>query len=309
MKKMYEVIRLIQQNGDYHIIMDCVEGEIWGEYVLKHPNLEKEKVIKWVRQLERELDCITRSKRISQYQFLSPFSVVLKTDGTLALLNLKVKDNQERIDQLLENPSMQIFFSEEEADKYSFAKTIQFLLAKTNLTPKLTRSEEKKFQKLISTNVSINKKNNLKYIMTIIIITIIAFFLVITEYYRKVPKIQENQYYYMGMIYFISMGDYEKSGEIFSRLSNSEKADSYEILSNYMAGKGRNSKNEIIKILDAMTEKYNGQLDADEKCCLMIVYDKIGTEYAREKAREIAKDLQESSEWYKYEKQIKRIGQ
>ena len=35
----YEVIRLIQQNSGGHIIMDCVEGEILGEYLLRCPKV------------------------------------------------------------------------------------------------------------------------------------------------------------------------------------------------------------------------------------------------------------------------------
>ena len=48
MKKNFEVIRLIQQKGDYHVISDAVLGVTLGEYLRINPNLEKEQFFQWI---------------------------------------------------------------------------------------------------------------------------------------------------------------------------------------------------------------------------------------------------------------------
>lgn len=54
MKHYYEVIRVIQQDSNCHIIMDYVEGEILGEYILRYPYIEKKQLFAWFFQLLKQ---------------------------------------------------------------------------------------------------------------------------------------------------------------------------------------------------------------------------------------------------------------
>lgn len=160
MKQNYEVLRLIRQNMGCHIIMDCVQGEILGNYIIQNPNIQKEKFFSWMIQLTRDMEAIQMTRGLPEYRFLNPFCIVIKEDGTLALLNLKEKVNQQRVDKLFEDSVMKMFLPEDGtySDIYSFGKTMQFILAKTNISPKLSREEEKKLSKIILWCLTDNSK-------------------------------------------------------------------------------------------------------------------------------------------------------
>lgn len=148
----YEVIRLIQQKSGGHIIMDCVEGEILGEYLLRCPKVEKKVLFHWIEQLLEELKCIEKIQGIIDYRYLTPFYIVLKADQTISLLNFKAKLNQKYMHRISMYPIQCHFYPQDGtySDTYAFGKTLQFLLAKTEVTPHLTRKEICKLQSLIS---------------------------------------------------------------------------------------------------------------------------------------------------------------
>ena len=69
-------------------------------------------------------------------------------------------ENQKRVDKLLQNKVTKNFFPGDESysDVYSFGKTMQYILAKSSIQPKLTKKEEKKLQKIISKSTNIQKR-------------------------------------------------------------------------------------------------------------------------------------------------------
>lgn len=162
----YEVIRLIQQNSGGHIIMDCVEGEILGEYLLRCPKVEKQVLFQWMSQLLEQLKCIERIQGIIDYRYLTPFYIVLKSDQTISLLNFKAKLNQKSVHRVSMYPLLRQFYPENGtySDTYAFGKTLQFLLAKTEINPRLTRKEIYKLQTIISKCLSpISIKNQIRF--------------------------------------------------------------------------------------------------------------------------------------------------
>ena len=162
----YEVIRLIQQNSSGHIIMDCVEGEILGEYLLRCPKVEKRVLFQWIAQLLEQLKCIERIQGSIDYRYLTPFYIVLKSDQSISLLNFKAKLNQKCIHRISMYPILRQFYPPNGtcSDTYSFGKTLQFLLAKTEITPELTIVETYKLQSIISKCLSsINRKNPIRF--------------------------------------------------------------------------------------------------------------------------------------------------
>ena len=105
----YEVIRLIQQNSSGHIIMDCVEGEILGEYLLRCPKVEKRVLFQWITQLLEQLKCIERIQGCIDYRYLTPFYIVLKSDQSISLLNFKAKLNQKCVHRISMYPILRQF--------------------------------------------------------------------------------------------------------------------------------------------------------------------------------------------------------
>lgn len=148
----YEVIRLIQQNSGGHIIMDCVEGEILGEYLLRCPKVEKRVLFQWIAQLLEQLKCIERIQGCIDYRYLTPFYIVLKSDQSISLLNFKAKLNQKCVHRVSMYPILRQFYPQNGAysDTYAFGKTLQFLLAKAEVYPSLTLKETYKLQTIIS---------------------------------------------------------------------------------------------------------------------------------------------------------------
>ena len=162
----YEVIRLIQQNSGGHVIMDCVEGEILGEYLLRCPKVEKRVLFQWIAQLLEQLKCIERIQGCIDYRYLTPFYIVLKSDQSISLLNFKAKLNQKCVHRVSMYPILRQFYPQNGAygDTYAFGKTLQFLLAKTEIHPELTKKETIKLQKIILKCLGqVAKRTNLKF--------------------------------------------------------------------------------------------------------------------------------------------------
>lgn len=162
----YEVIRLIQQNSSGHIIMDCVEGEILGEYLLRCPKVEKNLLFQWISQLLEQLKCIEKIQGNIDYRYLTPFYIVLKSDQSISLLNFKAKLNQKYVHRISMYPILHQFYPPNGvcSDTYAFGKTLQFILAKIEVTPRLTVIETHKLQTIISKCLSsINIKNQVRF--------------------------------------------------------------------------------------------------------------------------------------------------
>lgn len=157
----YEVIRLIQQKSGGHIIMDCVEGEILGEYLLRCPCVEKKVLFQWISQLLEQLKCIEKIQGSIDYRYLTPFYIVLKADQTISLLNFKAKLNQRCVHRISMYPILRQFYPQNGnySDTYAFGKTLQFLLAKTEVNPCLTRKEIHRLQAIISKCLSVTSVN------------------------------------------------------------------------------------------------------------------------------------------------------
>ena len=331
MKHHYEVIRVIQQDSNCHIIMDYVEGEILGEYILRYPYIEKKQLFAWFFQLLKQLQELEKVNGISDYRFLTPFYIVLKEDQTIALLNLKAGANQKCVERMTTYSFINRFYPPSGGynDIYSFGKTMQFLLAKTNLTPKLTWKEELGLQNIISKCLTekskkqyqsfydiamdfpIHKKKQRKKLMKAGMIAVL-FFVVIWKCYHNTedaPIIQEEEknYLELGIAYFLILEDYEKSRELFEKVKHIEAASYYEKMCSYMLGDNKDTVEEMEQILEKFSEFWSGNLGVEEKCCLVRVYSKMDSEYARKQLLELGRDIIEELEWDEMEEEAREI--
>lgn len=321
MSHSYEVIRLIRQDLGCHIIMDRVEGEILGEYILRYPYIEKSKLFAWIYQLIKQLESIEKVKGISEYRFLTPFYIVLKADQTIALLNLKAKANYKYMDRLSANSIVKWFYPTNGTynDIYSFGKTLQFLLAKSNLTPQLTKQEELKLQSIISkcltdksrrqyhsfseiaSDFSTNSKNNKK--RSIMLFGVIVILLCLGMW-RK----QENDGYLdLGIAYFYILGDYKKSQEMFEEIEGSQVASAYQSLCSYMLGDSNYSDVEMEGILRGLCDTLGEDFGLEDKCCFIRVYSSIDSESARRQVIELGEQVLQETGWSANQDVIREI--
>ena len=331
MKHHYEVIRVIQQDSRCHIIMDYVEGEILGEYILRYPYIEKKQLFAWFFQLLKQLEQLEKVNGISDYRFLTPFYIVLKADQTIALLNLKAGVNQKCVEGMTTYSLMNRFYPPNGTynDIYSFGKTMQFLLAKTNLTPKLTWCEELGLQNIISKCLTekskkqyqsfhdiakefpIHKKKQGKKLMRAGLIAVF-FFVILWKCFHNIEdapitKEEEKNYLELGIAYFLILEDYEKSRELFEGVKHLEVASYYEKMCSYMLGDDNYTLEEMENILEDFLELWSGNLGIEERCCLVRVCSKMDSAYARKQLLELGTDIIEELEWDEMEEEAREI--
>lgn len=132
MQQNYEVIRFVQQNERYHIVIDNVEGQLLSSFVFQNPVLDKKRFWSIISNLAKEIDCLRHSNGEEITLLLTPYHVVVKSEDKIALL--RHNDRLETTDDYT----------------YAFGKMIQFMLVKMKLVPRLTWKESRKLKKIIS---------------------------------------------------------------------------------------------------------------------------------------------------------------
>lgn len=147
----YEVLRMIERDGQCHISMDCVEGTLLIYRVQKGDVIERNQLLGWMRQLVQQLDMFYRSGLAAQYRYLNPYSVLVTSDEQILLLDMEAASNEFVIRNMQKRamrnhflrPLMQMHDNSKlAADLYSLGKTIQFILASSSIRPSLTLLEE-----------------------------------------------------------------------------------------------------------------------------------------------------------------------
>lgn len=172
MRQNYEVIRFVQQNGRYHIVMDNVEGQLLSSFIFQNSVLDKKRFWCIMSNLAKEIDCLRHSNGKELVPLLTPRHVVVKNEDKIALL--RHNDKSEMIEDYT----------------YAFGKIIQFMLAKTKLEPRLTWKESRKIKKIISK--CIKKKKDIPWIKSILFMGIFCIGLVIQHKSVEVEETPEQ---------------------------------------------------------------------------------------------------------------------
>ena len=73
--------------------MDCVQGELLIDRVRRCPEVEKEEVFGWIRQLAQQLERFHRCRSGQCYRYVNPYSVMITRDGQIMLLDLDAQSN------------------------------------------------------------------------------------------------------------------------------------------------------------------------------------------------------------------------
>ena len=160
--RSYGVWKLVEHDGVGHLSVDEVEGTLLIYRIQEEKCMEKERVIKWIRQLVTQLDLYQRSgenpEQIRCYRYLNPYSVLITGEDQVMLLNLEDPKN-EFVMKNMQKRSMRHHFvravqtfgenSKIAVDLYGLGKTVQFLLACTESLPGFRFWEEYQLTRFI----------------------------------------------------------------------------------------------------------------------------------------------------------------
>ncbi len=159
----YDVLRLIEHGRICYISSEYVEGTTLIKWLKYRPNLSKEQLFSWIHNLARQLECIHKCRGEPCYRYVNPYSVIVTEEKELYFLDMSAKSNEQALSRMTRRTVREHFLPSEQAcyetesislDIYGLGKTIQYLLSVSKLEPGLTRREEARFQKIISTSLN-----------------------------------------------------------------------------------------------------------------------------------------------------------
>lgn len=138
--------------------MDCVAGELLIYRIKRCPEVEKELLFQWMREMLQQLEQYRKYLKDQSYRYLNPYSVLITEENHILLLDLEAESNDFVLKNMqtraMRNHFMKPIASIKESsnlsiDLYGYAKTIQFILAGTEVVPSLSRWEEIRISKII----------------------------------------------------------------------------------------------------------------------------------------------------------------
>lgn len=173
---MYEVLKFIEHGVHCRQSMDCVQGTILLNYLKENPQTEKGMLISWFRELAASVDQYHRSHSRQNYRYLNPCSIVVSEEGTLFLLDMEAPDNEQVLKRMQKRAVRNHFVKpvyeigaagNNDADLFAYGRTIQFVLAYSDVYPALSRREENRLARVIDrcTGESRKKYENLHQVL------------------------------------------------------------------------------------------------------------------------------------------------
>ena len=155
---MYEVLKFIEHGVHCRQSMDCVQGTILLNYLKENPRIEKGMLISWFRELAASVDQYHRSRSRQNYRYLNPCSIVVSEEGKLFLLDMEAPDNEPVMKRMQKRAVRNHFVKpvyeigtagNNDADLFAYGRTIQFVLAYSEVYPALSRWEENRLARVI----------------------------------------------------------------------------------------------------------------------------------------------------------------
>lgn len=155
---MYEVLKFIEHGVHCRQSMDCVQGTILLNYLKENPQIERGTLISWFRELAVSVDQYHRSHGRQNYRYLNPCSVIVSEEGTLFLLDMEARDNEPVMKRMQKRAVRNHFVKpiyeigtagNNDADLFAYGRTIQFILAYSEVYPELSRWDENRLSRVI----------------------------------------------------------------------------------------------------------------------------------------------------------------
>ena len=159
MEEMYEVMKFVEHGEHCRQSMDCVRGTTLLACLKEEPRVGKATLFRWFRELAVSVDQFHRCRNGQDYRYLNPCSIIVTEEGGLMLLDMEAPDNSAAARQMQTGAVREHFVKpvyrmgvtrNHEADLYAYGKTLQFMLACTDVSPSLSRWEELRLERLIA---------------------------------------------------------------------------------------------------------------------------------------------------------------
>lgn len=155
----FDVLRLVQCQKTCHRGMDSVRGKRLIDLLATEKQVAKEAFFLWSDTLIKQLDQLCRDREEPCYQFLNPYSIIITTSGELFLLDYSSETNHRNL-LFINQRKIRSFFLPEGVtyydragpalDLYGLGRTLQYILTYGEIIPALSKREEGKLQKVIS---------------------------------------------------------------------------------------------------------------------------------------------------------------
>ncbi len=154
----YEVLRFIEHGSRCRPAMDCVQGELLIYRVRRCPEIQKEVLFTWLRQLIIQIEQYHRCRNDQSYRYINPYSVLITGEDQILLLDLEAESNAFVLKNMQKRAMRNHFVkpvvhirenTKLSPDLCGYAKTIQFILAEMKADPDLTKWEEYRLSKVI----------------------------------------------------------------------------------------------------------------------------------------------------------------
>lgn len=285
-----------------------------GEYVLQNPCIEKRQLFSWITQILVQLQAIELLEGVPNS--VTPFHMTVRGNQTVVIGEKNSTDYSSVLKKFLPDEG-------QNSSIYSFGKTIQFLLAKSDLTPKLTRREETRFKKIISKCLTNNSKKQYqrfsdisihfpkrKIFLSGIAIAFVLGVIQMNIYYvgQNAEKMEEEQLYFdMGVSSFLILQDYKASKELFDKIENQELAFYFREMASYMEGTSEYTDFEMELVLNEVVKLAEEQMKVSEKACLVRVYEKVNTPNARKQIAILGEKVLEEVSWNETRREVREI--
>ena len=151
MEEMYEVLKFIEHGAHCRQSMDCVQGTLLISCLRGNPEIKKNILFEWFRQLALCLEQFQRCRNGQNYRYLSPYSIVVSEEEGLLLLDLDSPENEFAI-KMMQHRAVRTRFvlpvrsgngeTAACADLFAMGRIIQLMLACVRVFPSMTRREE-----------------------------------------------------------------------------------------------------------------------------------------------------------------------
>lgn len=175
-KEEYDVLRLIEHNQVCYISSEYVRGVPLPRWIKYHPCVEKGELFRMISDIVKQLSQIHRCRGNPCYRYVNPYSIIVSEEGQIGFLDINAESNNEQLRIMQRRTVRKHFLPPEEPyyqrasvelDIYGFGRTLQYLLSETELEPPLSRSEEAKFQKIISRSLNRHSKRTFQNVSEI----------------------------------------------------------------------------------------------------------------------------------------------
>lgn len=158
-KNGYDVLKLVMHNNRCYVSTDYVMGKPLIYWLKYHPDIPKELLYNWIREIVQSLDNFHQSQGTPSYQYVNPYSVIVSEEQKLFLLDVGSRKHEDMLHLMRRRYVREHFLAPDnqyyqkvstKEDIYGLGKTIQYIIASTEIVPSLSRWEERRFQKIIS---------------------------------------------------------------------------------------------------------------------------------------------------------------